>query len=547
MRPFLTLFCLLVAGAACAEVPTPAQVVTWVNTGQLDQLTQGATTFVQLTDTHVPMTPDVFPRLPEVVTGVVAEINQLYPHAKFLADTGDNAGDLFVKPRFYQAYRDLFAAALMPVYYTPGNGLLVGGWGLLDHPDATKIAAQVAPSWPWQAVPDGDNLYLFLNDDWPLTHEGVMRKDELGWLHETLSAAADKNVFIFEHHPPRFLMNADYLLDLLKLHRPRMRQIIGIYGHTHQTNFRMEDEIPLFETGTFQDGVYRVFHIRPDCIISYVRHSSAWDKLKFAPAAPPALPNVIAGEPVILPTAPREAKPINPDDGYWGSMKVWKGNQPPPPGVVLRVPFDEGEGAFAFDQSGLGNDLYDNQIWKHYAQGPPPGSTGWARHEGGAALVGGKDGAFIMVAIDSYSLDSPALTNQLTLSADVNVPVQPVGWDYGIVGKEAYDLSLTKSGSACFKLYMTGVPVSRLVTLTAPEPLAAGVWHHLAGTFDGATMRLLVDGQVVAEKALPAGVQLCASGAPLVIDNYAWPWHGGDEARQSFLIDNVVVSNQAAP
>jgi hypothetical protein len=201
------------------------------------------------------------------------------------------------------------------------------------------------------------------------------------------------------------------------------------------------------------------------------------------------------------------------------------------------------------DRSGMGNDVYADSLFHRLADGPPPGATIWVPHgASGYAFVGGKEGGGALTALDSYSLNSPALTNQLTLQAEVNIPVQPVGWASGIVGKEAYELTLDKEGKACFKLCLKGQGPRQQMVLVTPTPLMAGAWHKLVGTFDGAVMRFLVDGQVVAEQATEPGARLCACSTSLCVNRQGWyPKIGGDEERKAFLIDNVIVSNQVPP
>jgi hypothetical protein len=42
--------------------------------------------------------------------------------------------------------------------------------------------------------------------------------------------------------------------------------------------------------------------------------------------------------------------------------------------------------------------------------------------------------------------------------------------------------------------------------ITMPQPLVRGAWTHLAGTYDGQTIRLYVDGEEVASRAYTGAI-----------------------------------------
>ena len=55
----------------------------------------------------------------------------------------------------------------------------------------------------------------------------------------------------------------------------------------------------------------------------------------------------------------------------------------------------------------------------------------------------------------------------------------------------------------CFALNTEGS--KRLTYLTSPTEFETGRWYHLAGTYDGTTQRLFVDGQQVAQATEQSG------------------------------------------
>jgi hypothetical protein len=77
----------------------------------------------------------------------------------------------------------------------------------------------------------------------------------------------------------------------------------------------------------------------------------------------------------------------------------------------------------------------------------------------------------------------------------------------------------------------------RLASVSAPA--TAGKWTHVAGTYDGVTVRLYLDGIQVAQKAA-AGV-LARGAGPLLMGN------DGSGRRFSGRIDNAWFNTQAAP
>ncbi|NUQ02060.1 MAG: LamG domain-containing protein, partial [Armatimonadetes bacterium] len=75
--------------------------------------------------------------------------------------------------------------------------------------------------------------------------------------------------------------------------------------------------------------------------------------------------------------------------------------------------------------------------------------------------------------------------------------------------------------------------------LVAPEPLPTGRWVHLAGTFDGQTIRLYVDG---VEQASTARVgPLKPSSRPLWLGSY----EAGHRAHFTGLLDEVKLYDRA--
>jgi len=86
------------------------------------------------------------------------------------------------------------------------------------------------------------------------------------------------------------------------------------------------------------------------------------------------------------------------------------------------------------------------------------------------------------------------------------------GWVLGY-DKKAFTFRLATAGAT------DGDGV--LTTLRATTPLTLGRWHHVAGTYDGAIMRLHVDGKPEAEAATQSGDILYPAAGRLTVGAYA--------------------------
>jgi hypothetical protein len=207
-----------------------------------------------------------------------------------------------------------------------------------------------------------------------------------------------------------------------------------------------------------------------------------------------------------------------------------RGGTPPPPpppaptpaGPVLALGFNEAAGSpIAHDSSGSGRDgsIREAQI--------VPGKFGNA-----LSFDGVND--WVTVA-DAAALD---LTSAMTLEAWVR-PSEIAGWRT-VLMKESPD-------SAAYELYAneeTDRPSAYFVAgttfkgVTGTAALATAAWTHLATTYDGANMRLYVNGVLARTVARTGAINTTA--APLRV--------GGNNAWGEFfsgLIDEVRVYNRA--
>ena len=166
---------------------------------------------------------------------------------------------------------------------------------------------------------------------------------------------------------------------------------------------------------------------------------------------------------------------------------------PPPGRLVAAYGFEEGTGSTAADASG------DNLT------GTVTGAT-WVDGKFGKALqFAGAFGSWVTVP-DADALD---LTNGMTVEAWVK-PTAPMPQWPSVVMKE-------RSGELTYALYAnsaSGNPNINYtsdgseVTLEGQTGIPVNQWTHLAGIFDGTTMKLYVNGALVSSKATSAPIDV---------------------------------------
>jgi len=194
---------------------------------------------------------------------------------------------------------------------------------------------------------------------------------------------------------------------------------------------------------------------------------------------------------------------------------------PPPTGLVAAYAFDETTGTVTADASGNANTgtLTNGPVW----------------------AVGRNNGALQFDGVDDRVLVADAnvldLSTGATLEAWVYPTATPSGWRT-ILQKAADAYLLTASGDQ-------GRPVSGgtfngtcCTAVVAPAALAVNTWTHLATTYDGAQLRLFVNGTQVAAIAATGTYEQNAN--PL--------WIGGNALYGEHFqgrIDNLRIYNRA--
>jgi hypothetical protein len=196
---------------------------------------------------------------------------------------------------------------------------------------------------------------------------------------------------------------------------------------------------------------------------------------------------------------------------------------PPPAGLVAALGFDEASGTAALDSSGTNNG--------GTLSGPIRTTAG---KFGGALTFDGVNDT--VVVADANSLD---LTTGMTLEAWVRPTVLGGGWRTVMLkertGGLAYALYGNEDGNRPSVHSFIGV---NEYDARGTAQVPANQWTHLAATYDGANLRLYVNGTQTATRAL-TGSMVVSTGALRIGGNSVWPeWFVGQ-------IDEVRVYNRA--
>jgi hypothetical protein len=193
------------------------------------------------------------------------------------------------------------------------------------------------------------------------------------------------------------------------------------------------------------------------------------------------------------------------------------------PGLVAAWSFDEGLGTVARDGTANHNDgTLSNATWNA------------AGRYGGAVSFNGTNAS--VVVPDSASLD---ITSAFTIEAWVRPAAAFGGTFRTVVLKERPGgLAYSLYGSTWSNRPSLEVSLPASVDVVGTAALAPGVWTHLAGTFNGTTLRLFVNGAQVATRQA-SGAAVTSTGALRIGGNSVWgEWFSG-------LIDEVRIYDRA--
>ena len=199
---------------------------------------------------------------------------------------------------------------------------------------------------------------------------------------------------------------------------------------------------------------------------------------------------------------------------------------------------NEGSGQVVHDFSGYGN---DGQLGSTPAADDNDPSWIPGVLLGSALRFDGND--FVKIP-DAASLE-PA---KITVAAWFRGTSSPGQFKY-IVSKGAnscltgsYGLYSSQNGGMAF--YVADTPGTFVRSPEAPESVWDGTWHHAAGTFDGSTVRLFIDGQEVGSGTpSTAAINYGQPDGGGLIGNY----HGSCDLFLTGDVDGVKIWSTALP
>jgi len=192
-----------------------------------------------------------------------------------------------------------------------------------------------------------------------------------------------------------------------------------------------------------------------------------------------------------------------------------------PNGLVAAYGFNQGSGVQVADASGQGN------------TGTISSATWTAAGKFGSALSFNGTSAWVTVA-DAPSLD---IATGMTIEAWVN-PTSGTGWRTVVLKESSngFAYSLYSANNASRPAGYVNTAGDMALNGTSAVPL--NTWTHVALTYDGATMRMFVNGVQVSTRAL-TGAALVSNGPLRIGGNSVW----GEYFRGA--IDEVRVYNRA--
>lgn len=195
-------------------------------------------------------------------------------------------------------------------------------------------------------------------------------------------------------------------------------------------------------------------------------------------------------------------------------------------GLVLHLSFDEGSGGTAADSSGLGND------------GALSGGAEWVDGVSGSAIHFSDDAADNMVVIpDDDSLD---ITGEMTIAMWANIEAMPDGSCSLITKADTYMIHTSDWSGNGIEQELLLWPFDAWQT-EASTPIQLGEWRHVTGVFDGALVKMYIDGVLMGQRDRADGID--STDSDLVIGRDSRSCCA--ERVSNLTVDEVMIFDRA--
>ncbi len=196
-------------------------------------------------------------------------------------------------------------------------------------------------------------------------------------------------------------------------------------------------------------------------------------------------------------------------------------------GLVLYLPFDEGNGEVAADASGTGND------------GKLEGNVEWVDGKYGKAVHVSDDAGDNMVVVADH--DTLDVTDQMTMAVWAYIETMPDQHCSLITKADTYMIHTSLwSGKGMPEMEPLLWPFNAWQT-TASVAIPFNEWHHVLGTFDGKEIKTYIDGELQGQVAY--GDKIAVTDADLVIGRDSRGCCNTRKASQ--ILDEVMLWNRA--
>jgi Icc-related predicted phosphoesterase len=315
------------------------------------------------------------------------------------------------------------------------------------------------------------------------------------WLENDLKANKKPNIIIFGHHPAityQFKYSGEEVPEkhLMNFRRAQLWDMLKKYkvnaylcGHTHKYGVVVKDGITQItngKSGLKSEASYVMIFVDGDKITykSYLYRSGAWQELTGTiNPRPTDTPPIPVKTTTVAETVKKAENPAVKTSSS-STDKLTANNKPQSAALIGYWSFDTDSDSIATDASGNNNGRL---------HGSPKYTTGVT----GNAIIFDGTADFIKISAKSKKWRN---LKQLTL----------MGWFYREDGAEAvtgidkaqnYRLTARAVNGTSAKWKFSVVDnKGKFHSLTTPKAANNNEWHHLAGTYDGKTLKLYIDG-----------------------------------------------------